>query len=169
MLQQLSGDSIAGVLHLDRDLAFTAGSRNRESPRAQMFVEEAIFVRMRLGGGLEGTITVCEEGPASVRFLRPQAHLEPAKLVVSASTFHLHTERRGLKTIDVMLEPTLHGAQVSDLLFRTSIQEKWVAERPGTDSWRPMGMGDGAQITGLSVALRSEGDWRIEVELERER
>ncbi|TDJ70570.1 MAG: hypothetical protein E2O39_09835 [Planctomycetota bacterium] len=145
----------------------TTRSDDGGTPRVQIFVENTIFVRMRLGGGLEGTITVCEEGAAAVRIVRPQAHPQAAELVASASTFHLHTERRGFQNIAITLEPEFHGAQISDILFRESIAHKWLAERPGTDFWRPMGMADGAQITGLSIKLRSEGDWRIEVELDR--
>jgi len=132
---------------------------------AQLFIEAVTFVNVRLGHGLHAIVTSSHGPPTGVRFERPKLNRAAAELVVSASTAHLHSEARGLTSFELSIGADVHGAQVAGDLFKAALEANWKAERPETDVWTPVKMKDGAELTGFSLALRSQGDWRIEMRL----
>lgn len=136
--------------------------------RAHVFIEGTVAVRVRAGHGLSVSVTTCEEPPLSVALQSPRANVSTARVVISASTMHGHTEARELRTFEVELEPSLPGAQYSEVLFRTAIENRWIAERPEGRAWRPVRMADGSRITGVGVDVDTAGDWRLEVTLAKE-
>ena len=132
--------------------------------RAHLFVEDVLFVRLRLGHGLMGTVTASEEAPSALRLVSPDAQAEPLELSFTATTLHPHSGERGQRSLEIELEGHESAAQISDRLFKLALANQWVAERPHSDSWRLVKSTDGALVQGLTVALKSWGDWRLELE-----
>ena len=150
----------AGAAATDGDAAA------RTPPGASLFVDRVRYVRIRLGTGLQGAVTLCEEAPIAVRVLPPGQTKAGARLYVGASTFTPHTGDHSLRALELELGSEASAPEVSEKLAQRAIASGWVCERPALDSWRPHQMLDGARITGCSIELESGADWRLEVELE---
>jgi len=133
--------------------------------RAQLFVERAVLVSLRLGSGLSGAITACDSVPVSVRVLRPELQSEEAQVSVTISTFNQHSEKYGQEELSMAVPEKMNTTEIAGELFKLSLQSEWIAERPGTDAWRPMKMADGAIIRGFTARVASRGDWKLEVRL----
>ncbi len=52
-------------------------------------------------------------------------------------------------------------------IHAAALEAGWLGDRPTVQTWRPVRMVDGSQITGFSISLESAGDWRVEVSLPR--
>lgn len=175
------------ALHLAKgtsasDLAQVLASRLREAgmliiaPRpeqgapggassAQVFIERGIFVRMRLGQGLHGRITACEEAPIAISVESPQVEKVAGKLLLSATAKNMHTGDRSQHDLSMALDVEAHPAQIAAELFQLSMKEGWVAERPESLRWQPVRMKSGAALRGFSVEIEGKGDWGIYMEL----
>lgn len=133
--------------------------------RRDLFVERAVFVRLRLGHGLQSVLTVCEGAPSAVRVQPPVVTLEPGSLSFTASARHAHTEARSRERVHVNLAPTMHAARISEALSSQCLERGMIADRPRQDAWRILKLGDGSTLTGFSIGLQSTGDWALELEL----
>lgn len=133
--------------------------------RRHLFIENTLFVRARLGFGLEGTLTSCEGAPAEIRLISAEASKAEAVLYVHASTLHPHTEQLGRAELEMALESGLHAAIASERLFRHGMEHDWIAERISPTGWSPTKLSGGARFTGLSVRLETTGDWGLELDL----
>jgi len=135
--------------------------------RGQLFIERALFVRLRLCSGLACEITLADRAPRSVRIMPPTYDKSDATFAFTATTYHPHTELRGRASFDLTIDSGLIPAQVSERLFEVAVDKGWMSQRPGIDAWQPLKRADGALLQGCSMSLRSSSDWRLEVELER--
>ena len=132
--------------------------------RCHLFVENAIFVRLRLGHGLRASVTVCEGAPTAVRVLAPQTKLGKAELYLGLSAEHPHSENRRREELSVGLEAHMHAAMISESITRECLSREWIAERPRPDAWRVAKLGDGSRLIGFNIELRTDADWRLELE-----
>ena len=139
-----------------------------ERLRATFFVDRARAIGLRLGRGLTAQICLCEEAPALVRFHPPKELKESARFTVTASTEQPHTKERTRIEHTVDLAGTLSGEAAADLLTTGTIAKGWNGQWLDHQAWRPQTLSSGARVTGACLVLASKGDWRIEVELERE-
>ena len=133
--------------------------------RAQIFVERAVLVSLRLGSGLSGTITTCDDVPVSLRVLRPELAVLDARFSATISTFNQHSEEYGQHSLTLDVPKKMNTTEIAGELFKKSLTQDWLAERPGTDGWRPTKMADGAIIRGFSASVSSQGDWKLEIRL----
>ena len=85
--------------------------------------------------------------------------------MLSASTWHPHTERGGSARLEVELEEKQHGSGVAEKLFRVATEAGWIGERLSVDEWAPTRLADGSRVRGMSAALLTRGDWGLRVEL----
>lgn len=136
--------------------------------RASVFVDRALAVGLRLGRGLAAEVCLCDAAPALVRFLPPKEVKESARFVLASSTEHPHTKDRGRFDLALDFTAALSGEQASDLLTTGTINKGWTGQWLDHQAWRPQALISGARITGTCLALKSKGDWRLEVELEHE-
>ncbi|MCP3919828.1 MAG: hypothetical protein GY711_30200 [bacterium] len=141
--------------------------REAQAAKSHVFVENTYFVRMRLGGGLIGTITTSELAPSEVRVDAPESMLEPANLLISASTRSPHTKKYGRSQFAVEFAKDDHPAQAINKIHKAALTAEWLGDRPTAHAWRPVRLVDGSIITGFSIGLESAGDWRLEVTLPR--
>lgn len=144
------------------------GEHERSMEVVNLFVEDTVQVNLRLNVGLSGTVTVCESAPESVRFLKPLAAKEEARIRVTASTYHPHSKMPGTIHIDTNAGGDRAPAAICEDLFNQGLEKGLVGDRPTADTWRPTKTSDGASITGCSIELRSSAsDWGLQVKLSR--
>jgi|GEM_PF-1143478 len=133
-----------------------------------VFVEDTVEVKLRLGSGMWGSVTLCDQGPEKVRFLRPLLEKEGAQLSIRTSTFETHAKQPGSVLLELDVDRLASTPSVSEQLFNHGLRLGLVCDRPSADSWRPVKGSDGALITGCSIELLSPGtDWGLEVSLRR--
>lgn len=142
----------------------------KESPWARgasLWVEGATRVHLRLGAGLVGSLS-CVEGPPQGIRLHPASAIPGSTLVfVSGSTAIVMKDRapiRGRVTFSTALEKVEHAAEAATALWKAATG-KWVSDRPGGDTWRPLKMSNGAALTGVSIRLGGQSDWALEIAL----
>ena len=158
LLQMVSAKLAAASIRGKLAVTESAGS---------LWVEGALRVHLRLGGGLVGEVSCAEGPPQSVRIRPASAMKSPMAVQVSASTAIVMNGRlpiRGRATFTASLEKAEHAAEAATALWEAA-KGKWISDRPGADAWRPIKMSDGAAITGVSMRLTGEGDWALELEL----
>jgi len=138
-----------------------AGPVGGERKSAQtLFIEEALFVNLRLNGELTGSITCNVGAPDSLRVSVGQG--EDLVLHVQAGVFHPATGRHDTIELAVPVEPGLKPAKCAERLMKAAAAAKWASDRPSPEVWRPMRLADGRKITGFSVGFR---DARVELSL----
>lgn len=135
--------------------------------RASIFVDRVHFAALRLGRGVSGDLCTAEEAPALVRVLPPKELKEEATFLLSASHEHPHTKDRGRFEFSAKFGSTMSGEQASDLIATTALDKGWPGKWVDHQAWQPQGLATGARVAGACVALRTRGDWRLELELER--
>lgn len=134
---------------------------------ASLWVEAATRVHLRLGGGLLGEVSCVEGPPTAIRLLPASAIPGPASVAIAASTALVMPGRRpirGRATFSAKITDAENSAEAATALW-TSATNRWVSERPGSDTWRPIKMASGATITGVSVRVAGRSDWGLEVSL----
>lgn len=136
----------------------------RNATSANLFVENATAVGLRLGRGLSAQVCACEEGPTVVRFLAPKEVKESARFTLSASSEHPHTFERARHELAIDLTPATSGEQAADLLTTASIGKGWTAQWLNHSAWGVQTLPTGARATGACLTLDTNGDWRLEVE-----
>ena len=147
------------------DVLSPAARSGSEGAVAHVFVEEALFVRLRAGHGLRFRVTTGDSVPTRVRVSPPQVNPRDARLVVAASTYSQHTRTRGLHSVEIPLAAVDHAAQVTEKIHKGALNAGWIGFRPESRSWRPGKLKDASVPTGFSLELDSEGDWGVEIEL----
>jgi len=132
--------------------------------RATLFVENTLFINLRLGHGLWANVTLCDAVPASVSFRPPASQRGKAEFHVHASTWHAHTKQRNVVSVQVVAGADWSATAVAEDLVTRTIGQGWIAQRPTHDSWSPVKMGDGSQFTGFSLDFEvKRADWRVEI------
>ena len=173
LAQETSAVDVAALLvsrlrRAGAEVVFPAEHANRPGP-AQIFIEDATRVSLRLGHGLWGSITIPQAAPRSVRVLTPLQERDRASLTICATTFHPHTKIPGRVLLDLEVDPKANSTTIAEALFNQGLahEDKLVGDRPTSDRWRPVKTTAGAEITGCSIELLSPGaDWGLEVELD---
>ncbi len=130
-----------------------------------LFVDDTLFLRVRVEGGLVATVTSCAGAPTSLRIVPPPEGAEPALLGISAGTRSPRGGVLGKQRLDLGLAAGSHPTRVAEQLASAAIEAGWMADRPRGDLWRAAKMRGGEAITGLSVRLKSPSGWRLEVDL----
>lgn len=137
-----------------------------ESAAPQLFVSDATAVNLRLGHGLWGEVTICEEAPESIRLVEPQLARGAATLELTATTWHPHLERMGRLRLEHPIAEDTNPGAISQGLAEAARASGWIGERPTPDRWSPLRADGGAQFVGCNVRLAAPTtDWRLEVQL----
>ena len=154
---------------------------DRNATGMSLFIDNVLFVRARVGGGLSATITCMDLPPGSIRIYSPSLSTEPATVHVSGGVWSPHEQIWGRVELSVPLDtktvpdnlrldgtyPVADAPLVAKRLQAAAAEAKWMSETARGDAWRPIRMMNGAIFQGLAVTVESEGDWRIEVEFLR--
>lgn len=159
---------LAGLLHarFEHQGAVVRYSPDDSDDRAQLFVESATAVNLRLGFGLWAEVTTCEEAPVSIRIDEPQLQVGAAALTLTATTFHEHTDRPGRLRCELPIAKDANTAQIAQDLAARANDTGWVGERPSPDRWTPLRAQLGGAVIACNVRLESpDADWRLEVAL----
>jgi hypothetical protein len=128
-----------------------------------VFVERALFINARVGGGLRAVLTACEGPPTSLRVFSPPEGQANLRLRVVAGAVNPVDKSVGIVSIEVDMVAGSHVSRCSEQLLTAAGKARWMSERPETDSWRPVQMAAGARFNGLSVT--GEKGWRLELDL----
>jgi len=137
------------------------------STRAHLFLENPLSVTVRLGGGINGFITLCEDAPESIQILPTRMSPSPAHLQLTFSTRHPHTERLGHRELELDLNAGASSAQVSQLLASKARASGWTGTRPTLETYKFYKVNDGSLIKGCSISMWTDGDWGLRVVLPR--
>lgn len=154
---------------------------DRNATGMSLFIDNVLFVRARVGGGLTATITCMDLPPGAIRIYSPSLSTEPATVHVSGGVWSPHEQIWGRVELSVPLDtktvpenlrldgtyPVADAPLVAKRLQAAAAEAKWMSETARGDAWRPIRMMNGAIFQGLAVTVESEGDWRIEVEFLR--
>ncbi|MDZ4772966.1 MAG: hypothetical protein SGI72_07505 [Planctomycetota bacterium] len=130
-----------------------------------LFVEGVVSVGLRLGNGLSGNVTLCEDRPMSVRVSPGVESKLGGVLRVVALTRQEHTGDSGRFQVDVNFADRSELTDVGMRVVRAAIAMGWPGELKGHDTWWPAPMTETQRITSCSVELRSNADWRLDVAL----
>ena len=144
---------------------FTGASAAPRGP-ANLFIEDALSISLRLTDGLTCNVTLCEDHPASVRLQPPLLEKQEARLSVVASTIHPHTKDHGSKSFDWTFAERDTRTDVGNKFIKAAIEKGWMSELENHETWRPGAFADGSNLQGCSFSLYSHGDWRLEIELQ---
>lgn len=132
-----------------------------------LFVEQVLFLELRVGGGLTATVTTCDGPLRTLRFLAAQALPAAGSLHVSGSGRHPHDQRLSRRGFDLDMAEGEHPAALSERIFKVATEAGWIAQRSGPTEWSPVRWQDGSAIEGMSVEIVSQGDWSLRLELPR--
>ena len=124
----------------------------REAPAASLWLDGATAVRLRLGAG-HGAEIACTEGPPRSERLAPPT---------AAIRRNDQPPLRRHAQLGVELPGDSNSAEAATALFEAA-KTSWMTERRGGSAWRPIRLLDGSRITGRSVRLDSNADWRVEI------
>ena len=171
-MHMANGTSAADVANLVADRLSRLGidivspGRAPDASVASLFVARTKRVRLRLGHGLAGSVSLCEEAPLRVGLERPGQEQSAATLNIGLSAYYMHTSqhRRALLTLDVPADATVPW--VSEQLANRGIDVGWNCVRPDLEGWRVNSLLDGGRVTGVSIELESAADWALVVELD---
>ncbi|QDV08490.1 hypothetical protein Poly30_40370 [Planctomycetes bacterium Poly30] len=147
--------------------AATAEGAGAHATSGSLWIDAATRVHLRLGGGLVGEVSCVEGPPTAIRLIPGSAIGGPATVSVAASTAIVMPGRRpirGRATFSASVADAENSAEAATALW-TAATNRWVSERPGSDTWRPIKMASGATITGVSVRAAGRSDWGLEVSL----
>ena len=165
------GTSGADVIRLLSGRLETAGMQSYRGGEASkpaahsgsIFVEQALFVNMRLGDGIEGTVTACEGAPESLKVVAPDKGGADIELLLQANAIHPVTRQSKTVSLEVPLTAGSHPVQNCEALMEAAVKAKWGCDRPKTDLWRPLRLSDGSRLEGVSVGVKQ--GYRVEVTL----
>lgn len=142
------------------------GAGASESKDAQLFIEHTTALNLRLGFGLWGEVTACEEAPKWIRLIEPQLAKGPAQLELTATTYHEHLKQPGRLKLSMPLSKDSNTASISQEFSRLAAENDWIGERPSPDRWSPLRSEMGAAVIACNIRFDSQhSDWRLEVQL----
>lgn len=135
--------------------------------RAQLFLEQATLVSLRLGHGLSAAVTTTEGAPENVHFLAPLEVRATTYVQVCVSTYHPHSKEPGRAVLNLEVSEDAMPSDICQRLFNDGLAQGLVCDRSTADRWRPTKTDDGAGVTGCSIDLGiGKADWGLEVLLE---
>lgn len=133
---------------------------------AQLFIERTTAVNLRLGFGLWGEVTACEEAPRWIRLVEPQLAKGTAQIGLTATTYHEHLKQPGRLKLNLPLTKESNTASISQQFSQLAVENDWVGERPSPDRWSPLRSELGAAVIACNIRFDSpDSDWRLEVQL----
>ncbi|HJO27177.1 MAG: hypothetical protein CMK00_03060 [Planctomycetes bacterium] len=132
---------------------------------AHLFLESPSSLVLRLSGGINGNVTLCEDAPESIKVLPPRLAPEALELSMAFSTRHPHSETHGRHEIKLELSPVNTSAQASKKLSAKALAAGWLGTRPTLETYKFHKRSDGSLIQGCSISLWTDGDWGLRVEL----
>jgi hypothetical protein len=141
------------------------GSNAPQRGPVNLFVENALSVGLRLGNGLSGTVTLCEDRPLSVKVSPGAESKLGATLKVVALTHQEHTGDNGRFVVSQDFQDRSELTDVGTKLVRAAISMGWPSELKNHDTWWPAPNTETERITSCSFEIRSNGDWRLDVAL----
>jgi hypothetical protein len=130
-----------------------------------LFLENTIRVGLRLGNGLRGTVTLCENRPLSVKVSPGTESQLGATFKAVAMTHQEHTGDDGRFVLDLNFADKSAITDVGMRLVRSAISQGWPSELKGHDTWWPAPMTETQRIVSCSFEIRSNADWRLDVAL----
>lgn len=154
---------IAGRLEASGFHAHLGPVRENSVGGRTLFVERALFIRMRIGDGLVGSITACEASPTSVRVV-PHAK-NSFTLTATAGLYNPGADTHSTDTMSLEFKPGTFSAQCVDRLLEEAARKGWASNRPAHELWQPVKLVTGEQITGMT--FNASASWRVEVDLRR--
>jgi hypothetical protein len=143
---------------------FTGSTAPMRGP-VSLFVEDVASVGLRLGHGLNASITLCDDRPGSIRLTPSVESPLGATLMVVAQTMEAHAQQPGRMTLDMKLEDRADATDAGSQMVKVAIDKGWASELDGHVTWRPGQTTDNGDVTSCSLQLRSSTDWRIDVTL----
>jgi hypothetical protein len=164
-----SAVDVAGLLAQRLDQAgarviWTGSTAPMRGP-ASLFVQDVTAIGLRLGRGLNASVTLCEDRPLMVKLSPGEESTRGATLLVAAQTYEPQVRKPGRFSYDLEFQDKSDGADAASKMVKSAIDKGWFSELEGQYGWRPGAMREGAAITSLSLHLRSNADWRIDVTL----
>jgi hypothetical protein len=143
---------------------FTGATGPMKGPTC-LFVENVLAIGLRLGHGLNATITLCDDRPSSIKLTPSIESPLGAGLTVVAQTMEAHSQQPGHFTLDVRLDDRADASDVGPQIVKAAIDKGWPSELDQHVTWRPGATTDNGDITSCSIQLRSTTDWRIDISL----
>lgn len=134
-------------------------------PVTCLFLDDVLGIGLRLGQGLQASVTLTEDRPESVRLLPPEAAKQDADFRVTATAWVAPERRHGRVEIEARLEAAQPVVRIVDALAAQATRAGWASEVKGHEVWVPGAMAGGGAVDAVSFDLRSSGDWRLEVAL----
>jgi hypothetical protein len=169
LAQRTTGHDLATLLAArlrKAGASFQFPSESSGASPAQLFLEDATLVSLRLGHGLRASVTTTQDAPESARFLAPLEVQEAAEVEVCVTTFHPHLKTPGRLQLSVRAEGDKEPSAICEELFTSGLARGLVSDRPAPDRWRPTKTSEGAIVTGCSIDLSTaKADWGLEVRL----
>jgi len=133
-----------------------------------LWIEDATYLNLRLGGGLSAWVACAEGAPTSLAVRPPTRRSAAQSFQVDVTTVIRPSGGlpiRGAASLTVPLDEASSAASISAALARAG-QSKWISDRPKGDTWRPVKMSSGAAITGCSFTVQgAKADWRVDLVL----
>lgn len=143
----------------------TSGPSTPMRGPVNLFIEGVFAVGIRLGHGLNATVTLCEDRPASIKLTPGTESKLGATLLVVAHTFQERAKEIGRVTVRETFGDRSEITDIATRLVRAAITAGWTSEMATHDTWIPGGMTETERVTACSIELRSNADWRLDVVL----
>jgi len=169
LAEKTGANDVAGLIALRLERAgarvmFTGANSPSRGP-TNIFVEDVFAVGLRLGHGLSGSVTLCEDAPQSVRVAPGAESKSAATLSVSAHSLNPHTKDRARVSFDVQLPEKSTQVDASSRVMLAANAANWRSELKSNEWWLPGIATDKGNVTSCTFDLRSNGDWRLDVVL----
>lgn len=139
------------------------GPVDQDADGRTLFVERALFVHLRLGRGLRGSLTSCEGPPTTVKISPGPEEGADLHLGLTAGTFDPARREHGVEELELTLAAGSSAARCAERLMATAAEASFASERPTPEFWRPLRLIDGSRLTGLTVSVAN--GWRVELDL----
>ncbi|MBL8856880.1 MAG: hypothetical protein JNL28_00020 [Planctomycetes bacterium] len=143
----------------------TSGPSTPMRGPVNLFVEGVVAVGLRLGQGLNASVTLCEDRPLSIKLTPGRESKKGASISVVAHTWLERTKEVGRVTVRETFPEKSEPTDVAARLVRAAIGVGWTSELTGHYTWLPGAMTETERVTACSIELRSNADWRLDVVL----
>ena len=168
LAERTTGAELAELVasRLDRSGA-KAKVSTPENGCASLWIDEATYVHLRLGGGLQGTIACTEGAPETLKIVDESAIAGESIVRVNASAALVIGGKAPIRSrlsLNVPLKGETSAADAASAIWEAA-KEEWVSDRPGTDAWHPIKPRKGGVLVGFSVSVAGAADRRVEVVL----
>lgn len=130
-----------------------------------LFLDGVLGVGLRLGNGIEGRLTLCEDRPASVKLTPGLERRQGGEFRVVALTREDKSREMGRIGFVVKLDERSEITDVGTRLVHAAIGQGWPSELKGHDTWCPGPMTETQRVLSASLELDAAADWRLDVAL----